>query len=206
MPVVSDSEEMNYNPMYRESVMRGSDAGPPLLPDEWEVAPSRIEIVAVLGEGYFGRVMKGEIAGQFGPTERHASVVRALSVKGRMQYKRGTSPDDRQLVTPVAVKMLKENATTDERRDLLGEIRQMKRIGFHSHIVSMLGCCTINEPICLVVEYVPYGDLLSFLRKNRQLTLDHLRRLEKSMASGSAPVTATLPDGYTSMDRSHVRE
>jgi len=40
----------------------------------------------------------------------------------------------------------------------------MKRIGSHPNIVSMVGACTMVEPICLVMEYVPYGNLQNFLK------------------------------------------
>ena len=43
----------------------------------------------------------------------------------------------------------------------------MKDIGYHRNIVSILGCCTLREPYCLIVEHVPYGDLLTYLRKIR---------------------------------------
>ena len=53
------------------------------------------------------------------------------------------------------------------RQDFLNEIKMMKDIGYHRNIVSILGCCTLREPYCLVVEHVPYGDLLTYLRKIR---------------------------------------
>ena len=49
----------------------------------------------------------------------------------------------------------------------MDEIKLMKEVGQHKHVVSMLGCVTINEPLCLVVEYMPHSDLLHYLRKQR---------------------------------------
>lgn len=43
----------------------------------------------------------------------------------------------------------------------------MKRIGDHPHIVKFLGCVSKVHPICLILEFIPYGDLLSLLRKLR---------------------------------------
>ena len=43
----------------------------------------------------------------------------------------------------------------------------MKAIGSHRNIVSMLGCWVNSDPIFLVLEYVPYGDLLHWLRNKR---------------------------------------
>ncbi|WAR20015.1 FGFR2-like protein, partial [Mya arenaria] len=53
------------------------------------------------------------------------------------------------------------------KEDLLAEISLMKRIGSHPNIVSMIGACTMTEPICLVMEYAPYGNLQNFLKKCR---------------------------------------
>jgi proto-oncogene tyrosine-protein kinase Ret len=138
-------------------------AGPTEVPDEWEVALDRVKLDYKLGEGFFGEVWKAIILGSFGPSERHASIVRTLSAKRRIERQ---VAEEEQAV-PVAVKLLKDTATDEERRDLINEIKLMKRIGFHQHIVSMMGCCTTTE-LYLVVEFVPYGDLLNFLRKNRQ--------------------------------------
>ena len=53
------------------------------------------------------------------------------------------------------------------KEDFLEEIALMKRIGQHSHIVSLLACITTSEPFCLIVEYCEHGDLLNYLRKRR---------------------------------------
>ena len=59
--------------------------------------------------------------------------------------------------------------TTDEeaKNQFLEEIELMKAIGSHRNIVSMLGCWVNSDPIFLVLEYVPYGDLLHWLRDKR---------------------------------------
>ena len=47
----------------------------------------------------------------------------------------------------------------------------MKKVseGHNPHVVTMLGCVTTQEPLCLFTEYVEYGDLLSYLRSSRNL-------------------------------------
>jgi hypothetical protein len=47
----------------------------------------------------------------------------------------------------------------------------MKKVseGHSPHVVGMLGCVTLQEPLCLVTEFVKYGDLLSYLRTNRKM-------------------------------------
>ena len=44
----------------------------------------------------------------------------------------------------------------------------MKLLGAHQNIVSLVGCCTLQDPKFLVIEYVPFGDLLHWLRRRRR--------------------------------------
>ena len=62
--------------------------------------------------------------------------------------------------------LLARTIDTDE-KDFLQEINLMKSIGFHKNIVNLIGASTQMEPLCLVLEYMPYGDLLHYLRKKR---------------------------------------
>jgi serine/threonine protein kinase len=75
----------------------------------------------------------------------------------------------------VAVKKLPEYADDLAKNDFIQEINFMKRIGYHSHLVSILGC--ITDPSvdpCLVIEYCANGDLLKYVR-NRQLEIVKVR-------------------------------
>ena len=60
-----------------------------------------------------------------------------------------------------------EKVGVDERDDFLAEIAMMKRVGIHPNIVVMLACITVQQPLSMVLEYVPYGDLLHYLRTLR---------------------------------------
>ena len=62
--------------------------------------------------------------------------------------------------------LLARTIDTDE-QDFLQEIDLMKSIGFHKNIVNLIGASTQMKPLCLVLEYMPYGDLLHYLRKKR---------------------------------------
>jgi len=55
--------------------------------------------------------------------------------------------------------------------DFLKEIATMKKItmGNCPYVVNMVGCCTLQEPLALVLEYIPNGDLLTYLRTIRKL-------------------------------------
>ncbi|KAJ7389181.1 hypothetical protein OS493_032985 [Desmophyllum pertusum] len=44
----------------------------------------------------------------------------------------------------------------------------MKQLGSHRNVLSMLGCWVKSKPIMLILEYVPHGDLLQWLRNKRQ--------------------------------------
>ena len=50
----------------------------------------------------------------------------------------------------------------------LQEIEFMKQIGSHRNVLSMIGYWVKSEPIMLILEYVPHGDLLQWLRGKMQ--------------------------------------
>ncbi|XP_023932380.1 uncharacterized protein LOC106177638 [Lingula anatina] len=64
----------------------------------------------------------------------------------------------------VAIKMAKSNVPSSYKADLLAKVCLMKKIGNHPNIVSMIGTCTLREPVALVMEYMPHGNLQHFLR------------------------------------------
>ncbi|XP_076439338.1 tyrosine-protein kinase receptor torso-like [Babylonia areolata] len=150
------------NPIYECAVMKGTDDSQFLLPDEYEIDFSALRITETIGEGAFGKVLKAEI--DF-----------SISAVG------GRSSGSK----TVAVKMLKEHATPDERRNLLLEIEAMKQLGQHQNIVSIIACITCASRPCLVMHYCPLGDLRNYLRRNRKRTSkEHSRSSETSGSSG----------------------
>ena len=64
--------------------------------------------------------------------------------------------------------LISERAGEEGRNQLLLEIEFMKQIGSHRNVLSMLGYWVKSEPIMLILEYVPHGDLLQWLRNKRQ--------------------------------------
>lgn len=107
----------------------------------WEVPRESIIIEKIIGKGAFGQVAQGE----------------ASQLRGR---------DGR---ITVAIKMLKDNPTEKERKDLLSELEVLKKLKPHRHVIKLLGCVTQSDPLLVIIEYVPYGDLLGYLRKSRGL-------------------------------------
>lgn len=63
---------------------------------------------------------------------------------------------------------LVESPSKQEINEFMQEIEFMKAIGYHENVLAILGCCTQQMPLCLIVEYVPNGDLQSYLRKLRK--------------------------------------
>ncbi|KAK3714893.1 hypothetical protein QZH41_010898, partial [Actinostola sp. cb2023] len=106
----------------------------------WEVPRENLSLIKRLGSGNFGYVDKALAIGLCG-------------FPGQVT---------------VAVKTLKENAEDKDKEDFLTELFLMKKLEPHPRIVRFLGYCTTPDgPICIILEYLPYGDLLGYLRRSR---------------------------------------
>ncbi|XP_073082451.1 muscle, skeletal receptor tyrosine-protein kinase isoform X1 [Manis javanica] len=100
-----------------------------------EYPRNNIEYVRDIGEGAFGRVFQARAPGLL-PCEPF---------------------------TMVAVKMLKEEASADMQADFQREAALMAEFD-NPNIVKLLGVCAVGKPMCLLFEYMAYGDLNAFLR------------------------------------------
>ncbi|XP_046386812.1 fibroblast growth factor receptor homolog 1-like isoform X2 [Ischnura elegans] len=109
------------------------------LDSEWEFPRELLCLGKTLGEGAFGKVVHAEAQG----------IIR------------------QGVTTTVAVKMLKEGHTDAEMMDLVSEMEMMKMIGKHVNIINLLGTCSQDGPLFVVVEYAPHGNLRDFLRQHR---------------------------------------
>uniref|UniRef100_A0A3B3QWM7 Fibroblast growth factor receptor n=1 Tax=Paramormyrops kingsleyae TaxID=1676925 RepID=A0A3B3QWM7_9TELE len=107
----------------------------------WEVPRDRLVLGKPLGEGCFGQVMMGEAI--------------------------GLDKEKPNRVTKVAVKMLKSDATEKDLSDLISEMEMMKIIGKHKNIINLLGSCTQDGPLYVIVEYASKGNLREYLRARR---------------------------------------
>ncbi|KAM6157294.1 proto-oncogene tyrosine-protein kinase receptor Ret isoform 15-T15 [Erethizon dorsatum] len=107
---------------------------------KWEFPRKDLVLGKTLGEGEFGKVVKAT----------------AFRLKGRAGY------------TTVAVKMLKENASQSELRDLMSEFNLLKQVN-HPHVIRLYGACSQDGPLLLIVEYAKYGSLRGFLRDSRKV-------------------------------------
>lgn len=109
------------------------------LDSNWEFSRNHLTLGPTLGEGAFGRVVMAEARGL---------------IKNSTSF-------------IVAVKMVKEGHTDTDMASLVREMEVMKMIGKHINIINLLGCCSQDGPLYVIVEYAPNGNLKDFLKKNR---------------------------------------
>ncbi len=128
--------------MQDDSSRRRSSQDPELSEDAFEVSMARIQLQEPLGEGAFGRVMKGTLAHPTGQAGRDGPLT-------------------------VAVKTLKNTSSSVDRVSLLQEISLMKSLGQHVNVVSLLACVTRGSTPYLIMDYCAYGDLRRYLRHIR---------------------------------------
>ncbi|XP_055381518.1 tyrosine-protein kinase Fer isoform X2 [Condylostylus longicornis] len=84
----------------------------------------------------------------------------------------------------VAVKTCRMTLPDEQKRKFLQEGRILKQYD-HPNIVKLIGICVQKQPIMIVMELVPGGSLLNFLRKNSNtLTSKQLVGMCKDAAAG----------------------
>uniref|UniRef100_A0A6I8RGK6 Fibroblast growth factor receptor n=1 Tax=Xenopus tropicalis TaxID=8364 RepID=A0A6I8RGK6_XENTR len=123
-----------------------SELGLPLDP-KWELLRTRLTLGKPLGEGCFGQVVMAEAIG--------------------IEKERPNKP------VTVAVKMLKDDATDKDLSDLVSEMEMMKMIGKHKNIINLLGACTQDGPLYVLVEYASKGNLREYLKARRPPGMDY---------------------------------
>ncbi|XP_077999681.1 proto-oncogene tyrosine-protein kinase receptor Ret-like [Glandiceps talaboti] len=135
---------------------------------KWEFSRSNLLFEKVIGEGEFGRVLKAQ----------------ALNIRGLTGY------------TPVAVKMIKNGASSSELRDLMTELHLLKQVN-HPNVIKLLGCCTHKGPLYLIVEYCNHGSLRHYLRDSRRLETLYVQDQFNLMVNGDNP---SIEETVTSRD------
>ncbi|XP_058470701.1 fibroblast growth factor receptor 3 isoform X3 [Solea solea] len=153
---LDSNSSMNSNtPLVRIARLSSSD-GPMLanvseleLPSDpkWEFPRTRLTLGKPLGEGCFGQVVMAEAVG--------------------VDKEKPNKP------LTVAVKMLKDDATDKDLSDLVSEMEMMKMIGKHKNIINLLGACTQDGPLYVLVEYASKGNLREYLRARRPPGMDY---------------------------------
>uniref|UniRef100_A0AAQ5XTP6 Fibroblast growth factor receptor n=1 Tax=Amphiprion ocellaris TaxID=80972 RepID=A0AAQ5XTP6_AMPOC len=135
----------------------------------WELPRDRLTLGKPLGEGCFGQVVLAEAIGidKNKPTR----------------------------LTKVAVKMLKADATEKDLSDLISEMEMMKMIGKHKNIINLLGACTQDGPLYVVVEYASQGNLREYLRSRRPAGLEYWSG-SRQVSLGSVEVRELVSAAY----------
>ncbi|XP_074057168.1 tyrosine-protein kinase Fer isoform X3 [Macrotis lagotis] len=88
--------------------------------------------------------------------------------------------------TAVAVKTCKEDLPQELKIKFLQEAKILKQYD-HPNIVKLIGVCTQRQPIYIIMELIPGGDFLSFLRKKKdELKTKQLVKFSLDAASGMA--------------------
>ncbi|XP_048862997.1 LOW QUALITY PROTEIN: fibroblast growth factor receptor 2-like [Brienomyrus brachyistius] len=143
----SGSSMNSSTPLVRITTHRSSAHDDPIpeydLPEDprWEFSRDKLTLGKPLGEGCFGQVVMAEAM--------------------------GIDKDKSKEAVTVAVKMLKDDATEKDLSDLVSEMEMMKMIGKHKNIINLLGACTQDGPLYVIVEYASKGNLREYLRARR---------------------------------------
>ncbi|XP_055995032.1 tyrosine-protein kinase Fer [Sorex fumeus] len=86
--------------------------------------------------------------------------------------------------TAVAVKTCKEDLPQELKIKFLQEAKILKQYD-HPNIVKLIGVCTQRQPIYIIMELIPGGDFLTFLRKKKdEIKLKQLVKFSLDAASG----------------------
>ncbi|XP_023289612.1 tyrosine-protein kinase Fer isoform X2 [Orussus abietinus] len=86
--------------------------------------------------------------------------------------------------TDVAVKTCKVTLPDEQKKKFLQEGRILKQYD-HPNIVKLIGICVQKQPIMIVMELVPGGSLLTYLRKNSSTIIQREQlRMCKDAAAG----------------------
>ncbi|XP_066534419.1 fibroblast growth factor receptor 3 [Hoplias malabaricus] len=153
---LESNSSMNSNtPLVRIARLSSSDG--PMLPNvselelpsdpKWEFPRTKLTLGKALGEGCFGQVVMAEAIG--------------------IDKEKPNKP------LTVAVKMLKDDGTDKDLSDLVSEMEMMKMIGKHKNIINLLGACTQDGPLYVLVEYASKGNLREYLRARRPPGMDY---------------------------------
>ncbi|XP_068731951.1 uncharacterized protein [Montipora capricornis] len=154
-----------------------------------EIPPERIELLEEVGQGAFGKVHKAKLIDGLEFFNKNTKDCCEKNFKYKI----------------VAVKELHENANEEEKLEFLNEIDLMKVLGKSPNVLSFIGCWTEatpqKTPLRLVMEYVPHGDLLHWLRAKRSqikgstLGAVVITESKKQYAETKECNTATLDQG-----------
>jgi proto-oncogene tyrosine-protein kinase Ret len=109
---------------------------------KWEFDRNKLILDTTLGEGEFGKVVKG--------------------------YATDLSGSGKETITTVAVKTIKTKNNSVELLSLLSEFQLLQEVS-HPNVVKLLGACIRGEQPLIIIEYCCFGSLRNYLRLSRKL-------------------------------------
>ncbi|XP_044176852.1 tyrosine kinase receptor Cad96Ca-like isoform X2 [Acropora millepora] len=117
--------------------------------DKWEISRKRITLEEVIGSGSFGTVWRAVLSSGNG--------------QPGIQF--------------VAAKCFTPTSGEEGRKSIMKEIELGKELGDspQENVVQFIGCVTTQIHPILLMEYLPSGDLLGFLRKSRGIVDKYYR-------------------------------
>ncbi|RZF38825.1 hypothetical protein LSTR_LSTR000528 [Laodelphax striatellus] len=136
---------------------------------KYEFPRDKLKLGKQLGSGAFGVVLKAEADGII----------------------------EKDVVTTVAVKMLKQNVDNTHLIALTTELKIMIHLGQHLNVVNLLGACTrsLNDrELLVIVEYCKYGNLHNYLQKHRDKFVNQINPKTGAFDPTIIPLTATPAD------------
>ncbi|XP_068686667.1 proto-oncogene tyrosine-protein kinase receptor Ret-like isoform X2 [Montipora foliosa] len=108
----------------------------------------------------------------------------------------------------VAIKIPKAKAKQSNKKALLAEYKLMKRLQ-HPNIIRLMGAVTLSDPIMVMFEYIPYGDLLGFLKRSRGLDDQYFNDPDVKPTSPLTPqqllkFAGEIADGMTYLEANKI--
>ncbi|XP_039294536.1 vascular endothelial growth factor receptor 1 isoform X2 [Nilaparvata lugens] len=141
---------------------------------KYEFPRDKLKLGKQLGSGAFGVVLKAEADGII----------------------------EKDVVTTVAVKMLKQNVDNSHLIALTTELKVMIHLGQHLNVVNLLGACTrsLNDrELLVIVEYCKYGNLHNYLQKHRDKFVNQINPLTGAFDPTIIPSVTSLKGGYVNI-------
>ncbi|XP_072759730.1 proto-oncogene tyrosine-protein kinase ROS-like [Anoplolepis gracilipes] len=157
-PIITDIQLASLDLMPTKNIIQFNTSYGPMsqcnLNKLMKIKREQITITELLGSGAFGEVYQGRMKNLENPS----------------------------IEMPVAIKMLRRNASLREKEKFLEEVRLMNRFRY-KHVLRLLAVCSDEDSPLLVLELME-TDLLKYLRESRTLqpSDSHALRLQDLLA------------------------
>ncbi|CAJ0934362.1 unnamed protein product, partial [Mesorhabditis belari] len=141
----------------------------PSSKDLWEMDITKLSIEKRLGRGAFSDVFFGKFSADL-PCIKMFPALRSQFHQCNDAYE-------------VAVKKPLGN-TDDDKNSFLLEISMMKSVGYHRHLLSIVGCSTVPDSPMILTVFCEHGDLLTqVLKKNPHMKNTDLKNSPSALRS-----------------------